>query len=276
MIRVAAPDLSPLGTWTLADFGAASGLTYAAANRRWRPTWQLPFSLRADQHPGGTNWWILHIHYRVTFAPAARAGTDAIFGAMTNQVACAYIRFEVPSQRTILVRSTSLIGGYRQTRVRAGATFEGHFTNYFATAGVEPGRRNLLQFVLSQARPAVVARLVVLPDSFVEHTTAGPGLVSVTATAPGRVRERDGVTLRVRVANAGGTPARNVVVSVHALGERVRYGTRHVFAAGTLAAARAKEYVVRIRPSRKGPLTLAVDAVAAANHVGRVLTIDVR
>jgi hypothetical protein len=93
------------------------------------------FDLPANTREQRSNWYVLHLHYRVVLAQPFVLGRETIIGAATNKVGCAYIRFKPLSQSTIDPAEDGTLHGVTHRKVEA-TTVTGWFENYLAAAGV--------------------------------------------------------------------------------------------------------------------------------------------
>src|SRR6266404_2168855 len=89
----AAAGSSARERWTFAFLGRPHGVVYRFHPLGFSSSPRLRFRLPANTHEGGTNWYVIHLHFSAVVQTPALIGRYSIVAASTNDVGCAYIRF---------------------------------------------------------------------------------------------------------------------------------------------------------------------------------------
>lgn len=160
---------------TLRAMGRPHGVVFVGGTRRWSSTPRMWFNLPSGTREQRSNWYVLHLHYKVVLARPYLPGRETIIGAATNKVGCALIRFKAVSPSTLDVAEDGTLHGVNHRTVRT-TVVSGWFENYLAGAGVHGGR-NPLDLIVSQHEGRVVQSVTFYADSFIAHTNMGPSIL---------------------------------------------------------------------------------------------------
>lgn len=194
------------GAWTLERLGyGAVSFREDEAHASQEQTRRYALPRQVFQGPG--HWYSIRLHFRVVFRRDAIPGTFSVT-AFTNGHACALVIFDVTRRHGKLRVTADSLGEIdgRVVQTNASRTHELVFRNFLANRGVKPGV-NTITFGLSQNVFPLFERLVIFPDTAIEHSVKGPAKIRLSVTLdPPRIDVGDDVRVSYRVVNNGRTP----------------------------------------------------------------------
>ena len=212
------------GTWPLPRLGS-SGFDLVPNPNRLQSTRIVPYVLPSRVHEGPGHWYLLYLHFRIEFstrnglvhAPPGTTGTASVAVETNRLGASASIIFEMSrdGHGRFIVSSDSL-GLVNGHVVRTGPelTRDITFENFFAYAGVRPGRNQLIFFLRSDVA-GMVKRVHVYPDTAIIVSREGPPRVRLELSTPGpRVRAGKMFDLTYTVHRVAGLIPGRVVAGV--------------------------------------------------------------
>jgi hypothetical protein len=262
---------------TFVALGRPDGVVFNADAQSWSASPRMWFDLPANTREQRSNWYVLHLHYRVVLAQPFVLGRETIIGAATNKVGCAYIRFKPLSQSTIDVAEDGTLHGVTHRKVEA-TTVTGWFENYLAAAGVHGGR-NSLDLIVSQHTGTVLLNVKFYGDSFIAHTSHGPSVLRLRGV-PKSIALQNGETakLEIKVRNAGGTTEPAVRVRLSALAPRAPIQIRPsaTLNIGPIRPGGIHTVTFRVRALRVGSAELSILAGGPTASTGSVVKVTVQ
>ncbi len=248
----------------------------------------VTFWLPAGARQGPRKWYLIRLHFRITFEQKAGTGGVLVSG-LTNRRSAAQIKFDIPIRgRRALIHWNTLdyIRGYQEHMTRS-RTIDVRFVNYVQFAGVRPGRNS---FAVQYERFGMlgVKSLVVLPDSGIEVTSLSPARLKMhVSNPPTQVRRGSDFAITYTLTNTGRQVARNVAITartddnIHSLKENTRKerylrgslsGTMHftAIASGSAAVLLLVESGSN-HPGVRIPIVV-VDATSLSERVAAIAT----
>lgn len=253
--RAASP---PDAEWTLASLGYAD-VVFAATDRD-----SVARTLRLDLPPGssqgGSTWFSIRLHFRLTVAATSGPGRIYVVAA-TNGRPCAMVRYtirRVAGRLRVESAALGLIDGY-QHEASERRTYEMTFRNVLQYSGVRGGA-NELTLKIKQYDRARFESVRVFADSGLERSALGPALLSiepVLAREPPVAGRAFSVGFRVR--NTGGRAASGGVVRIFPLD-------------GLVVVGRSSRPLGRIAPGGEARGTFTVRALRAGRFGALLVT----
>lgn len=264
------PTISTFGLHSLADWGEPGFLIRPENRAKVRRS--IRFRLGRHAHQGPSAWYLIRLHFRITFPRALKPGI-VLVGASTNGRAAAQIRFESSRRgRRARIRWQTLdyIRGRREHET-ASRVVDVEYTNYLQYKGVKPGR-NTFSVRYEQIGSLVPDEIQVLPDSGIILTRKAPAHVKLKVVEPpSRVTEGSRFAITYELENTGDRAAQGVVVSAfnhkgaEALIGRRRVGVLREAARGTL----------HFRAISIGRLSVELSVRSSANRPGAIVPLIV-
>lgn len=235
----------------------------------------VPYVLPRHARQGPSRWYLIHLHFRITFPKRNQPGFVFVSG-LTNRRAAALIEFHVLKAAhggsRIRWRTVNYING-KMEGVTAGRSVELHYTNYLQYSGVRPGR-NVFTVQLERYTATRAASLRVFKDSGVSSTPLSPAhLIFAVDDEVKTVRVGDDFSVRYTLRNTGERPGQNVVVTpefrrgtIEPIGPPVK---RLKFLRGLTQGT------VRFRALRAGVFPLGLFVSGGSNKPGQLVEIRV-
>jgi hypothetical protein len=200
--------LDAFGLWTLRRLGYGDlDLPVDAP----KTTASASFRLPATARQGKGHWYVMHVHFRLTFAPDTGPGF-VLLSANTNGWASYQVKF-YPDIASGVLRvpwaTLDLINGL-QKRVATTPEIEFKSGNYMQTRGIRPGL-TIWNFQLEQFGQAKVAALRIFKDSAIELTRIGYGRMGLAfKVAPAKVYAASNFAIRYTLRHTSGRVLRKV------------------------------------------------------------------
>jgi hypothetical protein len=226
----------------------------------------VPFWLPAGARQGPRKWYLIRLHFRITFEQEAGTG-GALVSGLTNRRSAAQIKFDIPirGKRALIHWNTlDYIRGYQGHRTRS-RTIDVRFANYVQFAGVRPGRNSFAVQYESFGKLGVKS-LVVLRDSGIEVTSLSPARLKIrVSNPPTRVRRGSDFAVAYTLTNTGSQVARNVEITaraddnIHSLKENTR---RERYLRGSLSGT------MHFRAVAPGSAAVLLLVKSGSNHPG--------
>jgi hypothetical protein len=234
----------------------------------------IPFLLPQHARQGRPRWYLVRLHFTITFANSARAGT-VLISALTDGRASAQIEFNVRRRadggNTIRWRTLDYIRG-AQTKATTSRRVEVRFQNYLQFRGVRAGKNSLaIQF--ERFKGAEVESLRIHRDSGIEVSNTGPARLRVLPEDDIiEVTEGEEFAVRYTITNVGDRPALHVRVAPDFADRFQLLGQRAQNRAVVRESLRG-QFRFRARASGVYPLAIFVDS--GTNHPGAVVEVRV-
>lgn len=256
------------GSWTL-----ARDMVFPLESKFERRFASYVLPRHARQGPA--KWYLMHLHFRITFPRHNRPGFVFVSG-LTNGRAAALIEFQVLKATDGVSKihwgTVNYIRG-KMEGTTTGRSIEIHYTNYLQYRGVRPGK-NVFTVQFERYTATRAASLRVFEDSGVSSTPLSPAhLILAVDDDIEKVHVGDRFSVRYTLRNTGDRPGQNVVVTpefrhkaieqVGPAAKRLKLlrGTTH----GTL----------RFRALQSGVFPLAIFVTSGSNKPGQLVEIRV-
>ncbi|HYZ78249.1 MAG TPA: hypothetical protein VE596_12830 [Gaiellaceae bacterium] len=224
--------INAFGLWTLRRLGYGDlDLPVDAPKTTASASFRLPASARQ----GNGHWYVMHVHFRLLFAPDTGPGF-VLLSANTNGWASYQVKF-YPALGNGVLRipwaTLDLINGL-QKHVAKTPKIEFKSANYMQYRGIRPGL-STWNFQLEQFGQAKVAAVRIFQDSAIELTRIGFGRMGLAfKVVPAKINEDSNFVIRYRLRHIGGRVLRRVSLApelvdcpgVRLLGPRVVRFTR--------------------------------------------------
>jgi hypothetical protein len=196
------------GLWTLRRLGYGDLDLPVDAEKT---TASASFRLPADARQGPGRWYVMHVHFRVTFAEDSADGF-VVLSANTNGWASYQVQFSPTLENgalTIPWSTVDLIGG-RQRHVAKTPEIEFRSANYMQYRAIRPGV-STWNFQLEQFGRARVAAVRIFDDSGIELTRIGYGRMGLRFTVvPAITRAGRNFVVRYELRHTSGRVLRKV------------------------------------------------------------------
>ena len=200
--------INSFGVWTLRRLGSGDLNVPVDAPKT---TASIQYRLRAGTRQGPGHWYVIHVHFRITFADDSGPGF-VLLSANTNGWASYQAKFYPAIEdgvMTIPWATLDLIDGLHKGVAR-GRTVEYRSANYMQYRGIQPGLSSL-NFQLEQFDQARVAALRIFADSGIELTRIGYGRMGLGFTvAPAKIEAGESFAVRFEIRHLSGRVLRNV------------------------------------------------------------------
>lgn len=196
------------GLWTLHRLGYGDvDLPVDAA----KTTASARFRLPANARQGRGHWYLMHVHFRITFADDSGEGF-VVLSANTNGWASYQVQFSPGLKNGALMipwSTVDLVDG-RQRHVAKTRQIEFRSANYMQYRGIRPGR-STWNFQLEQFGQARVAAVRIFDDSGIELTRLGYGRMGLRFTVvPATIRAGRNFAVRYELRHTSGRVLRKV------------------------------------------------------------------
>jgi hypothetical protein len=262
--------VNAVGSWPLSRLGSPD-LVFALKGRREQRS--VPYLLPRGARQGPARWYLLHLHFRITFPKRTAPGFVFVSG-LTNGRAAALFDFHVlkPTGGVSRIRwqTVDYIHG-KSGGSTSGRSIEIRFTNYLQDRGVRPGK-NLLTVQLERYTKTRAATLRVFRDSGISVTPLSPArLVLAVDRDVAKVHVGDRFAVGYTLRNTGRRPAEKVVLTpefrpgtIELLGPRAtRLKLAHGIASGKL----------HFRALRTGVFPLGIFVSSGSNKPGQLVEV---
>lgn len=261
------------GRWTLTRLGVGK---LSIPLHHEPATASVHYRLPPGAKQGRRQWYLMHLHFAITFAQGSKSGLAYVSG-LTDRRAAAQVQFRLrpgeDGRRRIAWQSLDLIRG-EVKQATSSRTVQVDFKNYLQLAGVRPGT-NRLTFRLERFGGVRVARLQIFSDSGLILTRRRPALLKLNPMlSADDIRAGDTFELRFTVHNQGDRSARHVGV-----GLRPPHELRIVGGPATdlshLPPGAAAQGVFRLKALDAGRYQMRIDASGGANLAETTVNVSV-
>src|SRR5919109_2400376 len=196
------------GLWTLRRLGYGDlDLPVDAP----KTTASASFRLPATARQGNGHWYVMHVHFRLVFAPDTGPGF-VLLSANTNGWASYQVKFYPAVDNGVLTipwATLDLIKGL-QKHVAKTPQIEFESANYMQYRGIRPGLSSW-NFQLEQFGQAKVAGVRIFKDSAIELTRIGFGRMGLALKAvPAKVYAGSNFAVRYTLRHTNGRVLRKV------------------------------------------------------------------
>ena len=263
--------IDDFGLWTLSRLQAGR-LDFSLDRDRERRV--VPFTLPEHAQQGPTDWYLIRLHFTITFAERSRPGFAFISG-LTNGHAAAQVEFRVVQRanggQAVRWSTLDYIRG-ETSQLTKDRKIEIRFENYLQYRGLQAGR-NLLAVQFERFTGVDVEALTIHPDSGIEMTSTGPAqLELVVEPTSQRVSQGEEFVVRYRVKNVGDRPALRVRVTPELVDQIELVGPR-VDARAVLRNSLTGSF--RLRAVKPGDFPLGIFVDSGTNHPGALVEVRV-
>jgi hypothetical protein len=209
VVSLAEPRLiDGYGLWTLRRLGYGDlGLPVDVPKTSVSAGFRLP--AKARQSKG--HWYVMHVHFRIAFAPDSGSGF-VLLSANTNGWASYQVGFSpIVANGTLTIpwTTTDLIDG-PQKHVAKKPVIEFKSANYMQYRGIQPGL-NIWNFQLEQFGQARVAAVRIFKDSGIELTRIGFGRMGLRfRVVPATIHQGKKFVVRYTLRRVSGRVLRKV------------------------------------------------------------------
>jgi hypothetical protein len=252
-----------VGFWSLHVLGDRALNLAPHRARLTRQTIQRAFFLRHGAKQGRPLWYLLHLEYRIVFAPDSGAGSIYL-SASTNNATSAQIRFDVkrgPSgQLSISSDSLGLVDGHVVTK-SSRRMWRGNFDNYMQYAGVRSGW-NSLTLQVEQYGAAHVTLASIMDTSGIQIERGSPPRLGLqTHLVPPSLTLHRPARIDVLVKNVGGMATRPGTIGLVSTEGFRTHGPRQLAIPALQQNAQTRR-VFLIEPTKPGRISISILARA--------------
>jgi hypothetical protein len=235
----------------------------------------VPYVLPRHARQGPSRWYLMHLHFRITFPKRNEPGFVFVSG-LTNRRAAALVEFHVLKAAhgvsKIRWSTVNYING-KMEGTTSGRSIEIHYTNYLQYRGVRPGR-NVFTVQLERYTATRAASLRVFDDSGVSSTPLSPAhLIFAVDDDVKTVRVGGDFSVHYTLRNTGDRPGQKVQVT-----PEFRRGTMEQVGSGAKQLKLLRGTVhgtLRFRALRTGVFPLGLFVSSGSNKPGQLVEIRV-